>query len=82
MPGFKKGQVTNPNYNSDANQFGEKTEFLDDVYIYGTLYADIDASDLDFTDVTFEDLTVNRNLFVSGISTFNESIHFNLDTYY
>ena len=82
MPGFKQGQVTNPGYDSDANQFGEKTEFLDDVYVYGTLYADIDASDIDFSDVDFEDVTVNRNLFVSGISTFNESIHFNIDTDY
>ena len=51
MPGFKQGQVTNPDYNSDANQFGEKTELLDDVYVYGTLYADIDAPHLDFTNV-------------------------------
>ena len=83
MPGFKKGPVTNPNYNSDANQFGEKTEFLDDVYVYGTLYADIDASDIDFTDVDFEDVTVNRNLIVSGLSTFiGTSFNFDIETDY
>ena len=83
MPGFKKGQVTNPDYNSDANQFGEKTEFLDDVYVYGTLYADIDASDIDFTNVEFEDVNINRNLIVSGLSTFiGTSFHFDIETDY
>ena len=83
MPGFKQGQVTNPNYNSDANQFGEKTEFLDDVYVYGTLYADIDASDIDFTNVEFEDVNINRNLIVSGLSTFiGTSFHFDIETDY
>jgi hypothetical protein len=83
MPGFKKGQVTSPDYNSDANQFGEKTEFLDDVYVYGTLYADIDASDIDFTNVEFEDVNINRNLIVSGLSTFiGTSFHFDIETDY
>ena len=83
MPGFKQGQVTNPDYNSDANQFGEKTEFLDDVYVYGTLYADIDASDIDFTNVEFEDVNINRNLIVSGLSTFiGTSFHFDIETDY
>tara|TARA_A100001388_G_scaffold79521_1_gene57080 strand:- start:4498 stop:7905 length:3408 start_codon:yes stop_codon:yes gene_type:complete len=83
MPGFKKGQVTNPDYNSNANQFGEKTEFLDDVYVYGTLYADIDASDIDFTNVEFEDVNINRNLIVSGLSTFiGTSFHFDIETDY
>ena len=83
MPGFKQGQVTNPDYNSDANQFGEKTEFLDDVYVYGTLYADIDASDIDFTNVEFKDVNINRNLIVSGLSTFiGTSFHFDIETDY
>ena len=83
MPGFKQGQVTNPGYNSDATQFGEKTEFLDDVYVYGTLYADIDASDIDFSDVDFEDVTINRNLIVSGVSTFiGTSFNFDIETDY
>ncbi len=83
MPGFKKGQVTNPGYDSDANQFGEKTEFLDDVYVYGTLYANIEASDIDFTDVDFDNATINENLFVSGLSTFiGTSFHFDIETDY
>ena len=83
MPGFKKGQVTNPNYNSNANQFGQKTEFTDDVYIYGTLYTDIDASDIDFTDVDFDNATINENLFVSGLSNFHcTSFHFDIETDY
>ena len=52
----------------DANQFGQITEFSDDVYIYGTLYTDIEASDIDFTDVDFDNATINENLFVSGLS--------------
>tara|TARA_B100001287_G_scaffold46832_1_gene35885 strand:+ start:138 stop:293 length:156 start_codon:yes stop_codon:yes gene_type:complete len=49
MPGFKRGEVTNPDYGSnDVNQFSQITEFTDDVYIYGTLYTDIEASDINF----------------------------------
>ena len=84
MPGFKKGPVTNPNYDrDDVNQFSQITEFTDDVYIYGTLYADIDASDIDFGDVDFEDVTINRNLIVSGLSTFiGTSFNFDIETDY
>ena len=83
MPGFKKGPVTNPGYDSNANQFGEKTEFLDDVYVYGTLYANIEASDIDFTDVDFDNVTINDNLFVSGLSTFiGTSFNFDIETDY
>ena len=72
MPGFKKGPVPNPSFeNNDVNHFSQPTEFANDVYVYGKLYADIDASDV-FTDesVEFNDLKVKRNFFVSGLSTF------------
>ena len=72
MPGFKKGPVPNPSFeNTDVNHFSQPTEFANDVYVYGKLYADIDASDI-FADesVEFLDLTVKRNFFVSGLSTF------------
>ena len=56
---------------------------MDDVYVYGTLYADIDASDIDFTNVEFEDVNINRNLIVSGLSTFiGTSFHFDIETDY
>ena len=43
MPGFKDGPVPSPNYeDNNNNQFSEVTEFTNDVYVYGKLYADID----------------------------------------
>ena len=51
MPGFLKGEVPNPNYErEDVNQFSQISEFTNDVYVYGTLYADIFAKDIDFGD--------------------------------
>ena len=48
MPGFKDGPVPSPNYeDNNNNQFSEVTEFTNDVYVYGTLYADIFAKDID-----------------------------------
>ena len=72
MPGFLRGQVPNPNYErEDVNQFSQISEFTNDVYVYGTLYADIFAKDIDFGDeVRFTDLTVERNFQVLGLSTF------------
>ncbi len=49
MPGFLKGEVPNPNYErEDVNQFSQISEFTNDVYVYGTLYADIFAKDIDY----------------------------------
>ena len=49
MPGFKKGEVQSPNYErDDVNQFSQVSEFTNDVYVYGTLYADIEGSDINF----------------------------------
>ena len=72
MPGFLRGEVPNPNYErEDVNQFSQISEFTNDVYVYGTLYADIFAKDIDFGDeVKFTDLTVERNFRVLGLSTF------------
>ena len=82
MPGFKKGPVPNPSFeNNDVNHFSQPTEFANDVYVYGKLYADIDASDV-FTDenVEFNGLTVKKNFFVSGISTFIGPVDMNFLT--
>ena len=72
MPGFLRGEVPNPNYErEDVNQFSQISEFTNDVYVYGTLYADIFAKDIDFGDeVEFLDLKVKRNFTVLGLSTF------------
>ena len=71
MPNFKDGPVPSPNYGEEANQFSQVTEFTNDVYVYGKLYADINASDV-FGDETveFTGISVKKNFFVSGLSTF------------
>ena len=43
MPNFKNGPVESPEYGEEANQFSQVTEFTNDVYVYGKLYADINA---------------------------------------
>ena len=84
MPGFKNGEVQSPNYErDDVNQFSQVSEFTNDVYIYGTLYTDIDASDINFDDlVEFEDLIVNNNFKVSGLSTFIDAVDMDYLTVY
>ena len=71
MPNFKDGPVESPGYGEEANQFSQVTEFTNDVYVYGKLYADINASDV-FTDQTveFDGVKIKNDLFVSGLSTF------------
>ena len=73
MPGFKSGPVPTPDYesNNNINQYSDVTEFIDDVYIYGTLYADISASDIDFGDsVNFKNVSISDSLNVTGITNF------------
>jgi len=78
MPNFKDGPVESPGYGEEANQFSQITEFTNDVYVYGKLYADINASDV-FGDETVElkDLIITNDLFVSGVSTFIEAVDMN-----
>ena len=70
MPGLKDAPV--PDYESDdKNVVSQRTEFVDDVFIYGDLYADITGEDIDFGDnTTFGSITIEDNLFVNGLSTF------------
>tara|TARA_B100001057_G_scaffold102678_1_gene99959 strand:- start:3722 stop:7033 length:3312 start_codon:yes stop_codon:yes gene_type:complete len=78
MPGFNKGVVPSPQYGEDANQFSQITEFTNDVYIYGTLYADIKASDLDFgQSVVFDNLTITKSFLNEGTSIFNDKVEIN-----
>ena len=73
MPNFNNGPVPSPGYGEEANQFSQVTEFTDDVYVYGKLYANIEAGDIDFsssTNVTFNSVTIQDDIFVSGFSTF------------
>ena len=65
MPGFKDGPVPSPNYeDNNNNQFSEVTEFTNDVYVYGKLYADIDILEQDT--ISFNNVNIDKKLFVSG----------------
>ena len=70
MPSLKDAPV--PEYeNEETNAISQKTEFTDDVFVYGNLYADITGEDIIFDDnTTFGSVTIEDNLFVSGLSTF------------
>ena len=42
MTDFKKGGAPTPDYDSeDINYVNQKTEFSDDVFVYGKLYAEL-----------------------------------------
>ena len=66
------GKVPYPDYDAaDVDNFNRKVEFTDDVFIYGQLYADIDSQDITFADnQSFTSITIDDNLFVTGLSTF------------
>ena len=73
MPNFINGPVESPGYDDEANQFSNVTEFTNDVYVYGKLYANIEVGDIDFSSsasVTFNSVTVQDDFFVTGFSTF------------
>ena len=85
MPNFKNGPVPSPSYESDDNnQFSQTTEFLNDVYVYGKLYADIGYDDLIGSELLiFQNVQINKNLFVSGLSTFiGTSTNYDINTDY
>ena len=59
MPGFKDGPVPSPNYeDNNNNQFSEVTEFTNDVYVYGKLYADIDILEQDT--ISFNNVNIDK----------------------
>ena len=91
MPNFKDGPVPSPDYEDDNNnQFSQVTEFTNDVYIYGKLYADISYADIiTEAEAIFSDIRVNNNiivdnnLLVGGVSTFiGTTTNFDINTDY
>ena len=68
MPNFRNGPVESPEYGEEANQFSQVTEFTNDVYVYGRLFADINATDV-FGDerVEIRDLSITNDLFVDYV---------------
>ena len=80
MPNFINGPVENPGYDDEANQFSNVTEFTNDVYVYGKLYANIEVGDIDFSSsasVNFNSVTIQDDLFVTGFSTFIAPVDMN-----
>ena len=39
MPNFREGPVPSPGYGDNSNVFSQRTEFTDDVFIYGDTYS-------------------------------------------
>ena len=61
------------------NRHGNVSEFYDDVYIYGKLYADIDATAINWGgggDINFNNVVIDNDLWVGGISTFVGPVNF------
>ena len=55
MTDFKKGGAPNPDYDSeDINYINQKTEFSDDVYVYGKLYAELSGDIIPDSDNKFD----------------------------
>ena len=74
-----------PEYENDqVNAISGVTEFTNDVYVYGKLYADVFGSttgDNSNIDLSGSDLSLN-NLFVSGVSTFYGPVNMDYLTVY
>ena len=69
----------NPEYNAEGkNSRANVTEFNEDVYVYGTLYADVFGSALSVDNL--ENLTVG-NLTVTGIATFKDDVFIEAELY-
>ena len=55
MTDFKKGGAPNPDYDSeDINYVNQKTEFSNDVFIYGKLYAELSGDIIPDSDNKFD----------------------------
>ena len=62
MSDFKSGGVPNPDYDSeDINYIYQKTEFTDDVFVYGKLYADLGGDVQTFSTAGVERLTIQKD---------------------
>ena len=69
----------NPEYNAEGkNSRVNVTEFNEDVYVYGTLYADVFGSALNVDSLT--ELTVGK-LVVEDDATFNQDVYIDGELY-
>ena len=64
---FKDGSVPFPDYDrDDTANFTQKAEFIDDVFVYGNLYANIKSENITFSETTnFQNVNV-ENIILSG----------------
>ena len=61
MTDFKSGGVPTPDYDSDdVNYISEKTEFTDDVFVYGKLYADLGGDVQTFSTAGVERVRITK----------------------
>lgn len=61
MSDFKTGGVPNPDYDSDdINYVSQKTEFTEDVFVYGKLYADLGGDVQTFSTAGVERVRITK----------------------
>ena len=62
MSDFKNGGVPSPDYdNDDVTIFNDTTEFTNDVFVYGKLYADLGGDVQTFSTAGVERLTIQKD---------------------
>ena len=65
MTDFKSGGIPNPDYDSeDINFVNQKTEFTEDVFVYGKLYADLGGDVQTFSTAGRERIRITKDGFV------------------
>ena len=61
MTDFKSGGIPTPDYDSDdVNYVSEKTEFTDDVFVYGKLYAEFGGNVQSFSTAGVERVRIDK----------------------
>ena len=62
MTDFKGGGIPTPDYDSDdVNYVSEKTEFTNDVFVYGKLYADLGGDVQTFSTAGVERIRITKD---------------------
>ena len=62
MADFKSGGIPTPDYDSDdVNYVSEKTEFTNDVFVYGKLYADLGGDVQTFSTAGVERVRIDKD---------------------
>ena len=77
MTDFKEGGVPTPDYDTDdINFISQKTEFTDDVFVYGKLYADLGGDVQSFSTAGVERIRITKDGKIGiGIDNPNTKVH-------